>query len=128
MSREGAEWGAACKKVGLLVGSVRKTMLAHSSIENVGIVVVGFGSGMVFVAANYPVLASIAFLAGVYHLLNHSLYKTLLFFGVGAVESQTGTCDLDRLRPPCEEIGLSGDQTGRLLVRRSTGGNASRTL
>jgi hydrogenase-4 component B len=74
-----------------------KTMLAHSSIENVGIVVAGLGSGMVFVATHHPALAAIAFVAGLYHLVNHSLYKTLLFFGVGAVEAQTGTCDLDRL-------------------------------
>jgi hydrogenase-4 component B len=74
-----------------------KTMLAHSSIENVGIVVAGLGSGMVFVATHHPALAATAFVAGLYHLVNHSLYKTLLFFGVGAVETQTGTCDLDRL-------------------------------
>jgi hydrogenase-4 component B len=74
-----------------------KTVLAHSSIENVGIVVAGFGSGMVFVATHHPALAAIAFVAGLYHLVNHSLYKTLLFFGVGVVETQTGTCDMDRL-------------------------------
>jgi hydrogenase-4 component B len=74
-----------------------KLMLAHSSIENVGIVIAGVGSGMVFVAANHPALAAIAFVAGLYHLINHSLYKTLLFFGVGAVEAETGTCDMDRL-------------------------------
>jgi hydrogenase-4 component B len=74
-----------------------KTMLAHSSIENVGIVVAGFGAGMVFVATNHPALAAIAFVAGLYHLINHSLYKTLLFCGVGVVETQAGTCDMDRL-------------------------------
>jgi len=74
-----------------------KTMLAHSSIENVGIIVAGFGAGMVFVAANHPALAAIAFVAGLYHLINHSLYKTLLFFGVGAVEIETGTGDMDQL-------------------------------
>jgi hydrogenase-4 component B len=74
-----------------------KTMLAHSSIENVGIIVAGFGAGMVFVAANHPALAAIAFVAALYHLINHSLYKALLFFGVGAVETQTGTGDMDQL-------------------------------
>jgi hydrogenase-4 component B len=74
-----------------------KIMLAHSSIENVGIIVAGFGAGMVFVATNHPALASIAFVAALYHLLNHSLYKTLLFFGVGAVEVQAGTRDMDKL-------------------------------
>jgi hydrogenase-4 component B len=74
-----------------------KTMLAHSSIENVGIVIAGFGAGMVFVGTRHQGLAAIAFVAGLYHLINHSLYKTLLFFGAGAVETQTGTCDIDRL-------------------------------
>jgi hydrogenase-4 component B len=74
-----------------------KAMLAHSSIENVGIVVAGFGAGMVFVATNHPMLAGIAFVAALYHMLNHSLYKALLFFGVGAVETQTGTRDIDQL-------------------------------
>jgi hydrogenase-4 component B len=74
-----------------------KAMLAHSSIENVGIVVAGFGAGMVFVATTHPVLAAIAFVAALYHMANHSLYKALLFFGVGAVETQTGTRDIDQL-------------------------------
>jgi hydrogenase-4 component B len=74
-----------------------KTMLAHSSIENAGLVVAGFGSGMVFVATNHPALAAMAFVAGLYHLINHSFYKTLLFVGVSAVETQTGTRDMDQL-------------------------------
>ena len=74
-----------------------KMMLAHSSIENIGIVVAGFGAGMVFVATNHPALAGIAFVSSLYHLVNHSLYKTLLFCGVGAVETQAGTRDMDRL-------------------------------
>jgi hydrogenase-4 component B len=74
-----------------------KMTLAHSSIENVGIVVAGFGAGMVFVATSHPALAAIAFVAALYHLINHSLYKTLLFFGVGAVENQTGTREMDEL-------------------------------
>ena len=74
-----------------------KSMLAHSSIENVGIVVAGLGAGMVFVATSHPALAAIAFVAALYHMINHSLYKTLLFFGAGAVEVQTDTRDMDQL-------------------------------
>jgi len=74
-----------------------KIVLAHSSIENVGIIVAGFGAGMVFVATNHPALAAIAFVAALYHLINHSLYKTLLFFGAGAVEVHAGTRDMDKL-------------------------------
>jgi hydrogenase-4 component B len=74
-----------------------KIVLAHSSIENAGIITAGFGAGMVFVAMNHPAVASIAFVAASYHLINHSLYKTLLFCGAGAVEVQAGTRDMDKL-------------------------------
>jgi hydrogenase-4 component B len=92
--------GTASALIGILYATTDndlKVMLAHSSIENVGIVVAGAGAGMVFIAAAHPALASIAFLAALYHLINHSLYKTLLFIGVGAVEARTGTRDMDRL-------------------------------
>jgi hydrogenase-4 component B len=92
--------GTISALLGILYATIEndlQTMLAHSSIENAGIVAAGFGAGMVFVAAGHPALAAIAFVAGLYHLINHSLYKTLLFCGVGAVEAQTGTRDMDRL-------------------------------
>ena len=92
--------GTASALLGILYANTDndlKAMLAHSSIENVGIIVAGFGAGMVFVATNHPALAAIAFVAALYHMVNHSLYKALLFVGVGTVETQTGTRDMDRL-------------------------------
>ena len=92
--------GTLSALVGILYATTNndlKVVLAHSSIENAGIITAGFGAGMVFVATQHPALAAIAFVAALYHLINHSLYKTLLFFGVGAVETQTGTRDMDRL-------------------------------
>jgi hydrogenase-4 component B len=92
--------GTVSALLGILYATIEndlKTMLAHSSIENAGIVVAAFGAGMVFVAAGHSELAAMAFVAGLYHLINHSLYKTLLFCGVGVVEAQTGTRDMDRL-------------------------------
>jgi hydrogenase-4 component B len=92
--------GTLSALVGILYATTEndlKTMLAHSSIENAGIITAGFGAGMVFVATHHPALAAIAFVAALYHLINHSLYKTLLFFGAGAVENQTGTRDMDQL-------------------------------
>jgi hydrogenase-4 component B len=74
-----------------------KTLLAHSSIENAGIITVSFGAGLVFTAAGKPTLASIAFLVALYHLVNHSLYKALLFIGTGVVDERAGTRDLDRM-------------------------------
>jgi hydrogenase-4 component B len=92
--------GTASALIGILYATTDndlKAMLAHSSIESVGIVIAAAGAGMVFAAAGHPALATIAFIAALYHLINHSLYKTLLFIGVGAVETQTGTRDMDRL-------------------------------
>lgn len=92
--------GAISALVGILYATTDndlKTLFAHSSIENAGIVAAGFGAGFVFIAAGKPTLGGIAFLVGLYHLMNHSLYKTLLFVGTGAVSDRTGTRDLDRL-------------------------------
>ena len=74
-----------------------KTMLAESSIENMGIVVAGVGAGFVFLALHLPALASIAFVAALYQMVNHSIYKALLFFGAGSVDVATDTRDMDRL-------------------------------
>lgn len=74
-----------------------KTLLAHSSIENAGVITVSLGAGMVFASAEKPTLAAIAFLVALYHLTNHSVYKTLLFIGAGAIERSTGTRSLDLL-------------------------------
>ncbi len=74
-----------------------KTMLAHSSIENAGIITVALGAGMVFAAYHLPALAAIAFVTAAYHMTNHSFYKTLLLLGTGAVEDRVGTRDLDKL-------------------------------
>lgn len=92
--------GTVTALVGILYATTDndlKNVLAHSSIENAGIITAGFGAGMVFVATNHPVPAAIAFVAALYHLCNHSLYKTLLFLGAGSVEGRTGTRDMDRL-------------------------------
>jgi len=74
-----------------------KTMLAESSIENMGIVTAGLGAGMVFYSLHAPSLAGIAFIAAFYHMTNHSVYKSLLFFGAGSVDAAMGTRDMDRL-------------------------------
>jgi len=92
--------GSVSALVGILYATTAndlKTILAHSSIENAGIITAGLGAALVFKAAGLPVLAAMALLAALYHLFNHSLYKTLLFCGAGTLEAQTGTRDLDRL-------------------------------
>jgi len=92
--------GAVSAFVGILYATTEndaKAMLAHSSIENMGIIVAGLGAGFAFLAAGRPALAGIAFVAALYHLTNHSVYKALLFLGAGTVDARVGTRDLDRL-------------------------------
>ncbi|OGG49417.1 MAG: hypothetical protein A3F84_23670 [Candidatus Handelsmanbacteria bacterium RIFCSPLOWO2_12_FULL_64_10] len=92
--------GAVSAFIGILYATTDndlKAMLAHSSIENLGIVAAGIGAGLVFTAAAHPSLAAIAFLAALYHMTNHSIYKALLFLGAAVVDHKAGTRDLDRL-------------------------------
>ncbi len=92
--------GAVTALVGILYATVEddlKRMLAHSSIENMGIVAVGLGAGMTFLAAGRPTLGAIAFVAAFYHMVNHSVYKGLLFLGAGTVDATVGTRSMDRL-------------------------------
>ena len=92
--------GSVTALLGILYASTQndlKTLLAHSSIENAGIITAAFGAGFVFVGSDHPSLAAIAFAAAFYHMVNHSIYKTLLFFATGAVDSRVGTRQIDRL-------------------------------
>jgi hydrogenase-4 component B len=92
--------GSITALVGILYATTdndMKTMLAHSSIENTGIIVAGVGAFLVFRASGHGVAAAIALTAALYHMVNHSLYKTLLFEGVGDIEAATGTREMDRL-------------------------------
>ncbi len=92
--------GSISALVGILYATVQaemKRLLAHSTIENMGIVAAGIGAAMVFRATGHEVVAAIALIAALYHLVNHSVYKALLFIGTGTVETAAGTRDLDRL-------------------------------
>ncbi|MGB6484292.1 MAG: proton-conducting transporter membrane subunit [Candidatus Acidiferrales bacterium] len=92
--------GSITALVGILYATTEndlKKMLAHSSIENAGIIVAAIGASLVFRASGYAVAAAIALTAALYHMVNHSVYKTLLFQGVGEVEAATGTREMDRL-------------------------------
>ncbi len=92
--------GTVSALVGILYATTEtdlKGVLAHSSIENIGIVTLGFGASVVFAAAGYPLLSGMAMIAAFYQMLNHSIYKALLFLGAGSVDEHAGTRDLDRL-------------------------------
>jgi len=74
-----------------------KRLLAFSSVENVGIILMGVGLGMVGLALPSPTLAVLGFLAALYHMLNHAFFKGLLFLGAGSIIAQTGTRDLNQM-------------------------------
>ncbi|NOY53914.1 MAG: hypothetical protein GXP58_09900 [Deltaproteobacteria bacterium] len=92
--------GSVTALIGILYATIEddfKTLLAHSSIENAGIITTALGAGVLFLATGHRIPAAIAFVATLYHLLNHSVFKTLLFMGAGVMESAAGTRSLDRL-------------------------------
>ena len=74
-----------------------KRLLAYSTIENIGIVFIGLGLALAFRANAMEAAAALAMTAALLHVLNHSLFKSLLFFGAGAVLVTTGERNMDRL-------------------------------
>ena len=74
-----------------------KRLLAYHSVENVGIILMGIGASVVLAAQGAPAAAILALAAGLFHILNHALFKGLLFLGAGAVQRSTGTRDLEKL-------------------------------
>ena len=74
-----------------------KRVLAYSSVENVGIILLGVGVGALGLAYQQPVVALLGFTAALLHVLNHAFFKSLLFLGAGAVVRATGTRVIDAL-------------------------------
>ncbi|MCP4022269.1 MAG: hydrogenase, partial [Desulfobacteraceae bacterium] len=74
-----------------------KRLLAYSSVENIGIILIGLGIGMIGVASNNPVMAVLGFSGGLFHILNHAVFKSLLFMGAGMVLHKTGTRSIEAL-------------------------------
>jgi hydrogenase-4 component B len=74
-----------------------KRLLAYSSVENIGIIMLGLGAAMLFQAHGFPGLAALALVAALYHTLNHAAFKSLLFMGAGAVLQATHTRNMEDL-------------------------------
>jgi hydrogenase-4 component B len=74
-----------------------KRLLAYHSIENVGIILMGFGGAMMFRSLGHDNLAGIALIAGLYHTLNHATFKGLLFLGAGSVLHATHTRNMEEM-------------------------------
>jgi hydrogenase-4 component B len=92
--------GAASALVGILGAlfqSELKRLLAFSSIENVGIVLLGLGAAVVLRSEGDARWASIAFAASLLHMLNHACFKALLFLAAGSIEQAVHGLELNRL-------------------------------
>jgi hydrogenase-4 component B len=92
--------GAASALLGILFALMEhdlKRLLAYSSVENVGIVFVALGAGWMFHAYGLSALAALAFVAGLYHVVNHACFKALLFLGAGGVLQATHTRNMEAL-------------------------------
>jgi hydrogenase-4 component B len=74
-----------------------KRLLAYHSIENIGIILMGFGSALLFRSFGHPRVAALALVAGLFHTLNHGLFKCLLFLGAGSVLHATHTRNMEEM-------------------------------
>ncbi|MEW5984665.1 MAG: proton-conducting transporter membrane subunit [Acidobacteriota bacterium] len=92
--------GAASALVGVLYALVDddlKRLLAYSTVENVGLVCLGIGAGMVFRSLGDLEASALAFTAALLHVINHAAFKGTLFLAVGSIVHATGTRDMNRL-------------------------------
>jgi hydrogenase-4 component B len=85
-----------------------KRLLAYSSVENIGIIYLGLGASLVFLANHEPVWATLALMAALLHALNHSLFKSILFLGAGAISDATHTLDLEQLGGLLNRMRITG--------------------
>jgi hydrogenase-4 component B len=100
-------WGVlvlACGGVSAILGVLYalmqhdlKRLLAYHSIENIGIILLGLGAGMMALSAGRPELAAVGIAASLFHVLNHALFKGLLFLGAGGVVVATGTRHIEEM-------------------------------
>ena len=92
--------GGVTAVIGILYALMQhdlKRLLAYSTVENVGIVFIGLGLALAFRASDMAVPAALAMTAALLHVFNHSLFKSLLFFGAGVVLTATGERNMEKL-------------------------------
>lgn len=85
-----------------------KRLLAYSSVENIGIILIGLGVGMVGVSSGNQSMAVLGFTGCFLHILNHSIFKSLLFMGAGMVLHKTGTRSIDALGGLLKTMKITG--------------------
>jgi hydrogenase-4 component B len=92
--------GAVGAVLGILLALAQhnlKRLLAYSSVENVGLITLGLGVGVLGWSLGSPAMAVLGLAGGLIHVINHAMFKGLLFFGAGAVNHATHTLEIDQL-------------------------------
>ncbi|HEY5567694.1 MAG TPA: hydrogenase 4 subunit B [Gammaproteobacteria bacterium] len=92
--------GGATAALGVLYALMQhdlKRLLAYHTVENIGIIFIGLGLALAFEANGMMSASALALTAALFHVLNHSIFKSLLFLGAGAVLGATGERDMERL-------------------------------
>ncbi len=92
--------GTATSLFGVLYALMQhdlKRLLAYHSVENIGIILIGFGLSLIFFGTGHVLAGALGLVASLYHTLNHALFKGLLFLGAGAVLHATHERDLNAL-------------------------------
>jgi hydrogenase-4 component B len=90
--------GAASALLGVMYALMEhdlKSLLAYHSVENIGIILLGIGAGMIFQSYGLRELAALGLLAGLYHTINHAMFKALLFLGAGSLLYATHTRNME---------------------------------
>ncbi|MGL5293666.1 MAG: hydrogenase 4 subunit B [Aeromonas sp.] len=93
-------FGACSAVLGVLFALAEhdlKRLLAYHTVENIGIILMGMGIGMIGIANQQPTLVVLGLLGALYHLLNHAIFKSLLFMGTGSVMFRLHTRDMDKM-------------------------------
>jgi len=115
----GPEWwgiaviavGAVSAVLGILYGIIEndlKLFLAYSSVENIGIILLGVGASMMFRSNGLHALSAIALAAAFFHVLNHALFKGALFLGAGSVSRGTGMENMEKMGGLLKRMPLTG--------------------
>jgi len=97
-------WGIA---QAILQSDIKK-ILAYSSIENIGIIGLGMSLGLLGLYLNNPIIAILGFGGSFFHILNHSIYKSLLFYCIGNVYLYTHTRNIEKLGALLKKMPYTG--------------------
>ncbi|HPA79121.1 MAG TPA: proton-conducting transporter membrane subunit, partial [Kiritimatiellia bacterium] len=85
-----------------------KRLLAYHSVENIGIILLGLGMGLLGLSYEHPLVAFLGFAGGLLHVINHAVFKSLLFLGAGSVLHATGTREIDHLGGLLKRMPITG--------------------